>query len=98
MLSTKPTHSHVLHSYTECNIRKCSQIKFSFIIATKTIQYVRINLHKTSKTFHEENSKIAQKDVKLDWIICNGIAGSWKEKQDQEDDTCPQIMHKWQWN
>lgn len=44
------------------------------------------------KTFHEENSKIAQKNIKIDLIICRDIAGSWKERQDQEDDTCPQIM------
>lgn len=43
------------------------------------------------KTFYGENyKKTAPKNIKDD-NICRDITGSWKTRQNQEDDTCPHI-------
>jgi hypothetical protein len=59
--------------------RKCFRTKFSFIKATETIKYLKINLYKVYLPFMRKLQK-EMKAISDGLNICRNIADSWKER------------------
>ena len=72
-------HRNLLHSYTLVMKKSESEIKktLPFIIATKRIKYLGINLPKERKELYAENYKILMKEIKDDTNRWRDIPYSW---------------------